>query len=132
MKKTLIILTAVFVCISCNSSSDTKETDAKSTDTVAAAPPPAAETKDLEAERGLGLVAKSDCFTCHKLTEPLIGPAYSLVAAKYKGQENMIDSLAHKIIKGGSGVWGEVPMSPHPQVPIEDAKAMVHYVMSIK
>src|SRR6187402_1412279 len=111
MKKTFIILATALVIISCNSS-DTKETDTKSTDTaVAAPPPPPVETKDLEAEKGLGLVAKSDCFTCHKLTETLIGPAYSAVAAKYKGQESMIDSLAQKIIKGGSGVWGEVPMT---------------------
>ena len=132
MKKTLLISALLFILISCSdSSTDTKETDTKAADTVAA-PPPVAETKDLEAEKGMGLIAKSDCLTCHKLSEASIGPAYATVAAKYQGQQNMIDSLAHKIIKGGSGVWGAVPMTPHPQISIEDAKTMVHYVMSVK
>ncbi|MEO6456127.1 MAG: c-type cytochrome [Ginsengibacter sp.] len=135
MKKTFIILSSLLVVIGCSDSSDkTTETDKKSTDTVATAAPaaPAAEVKDSEAEKGLGLVAKSDCFTCHKLSETSIGPAYSAVAAKYQGKENIIDSLAQKVIKGGAGVWGTVPMTPHPQISKEDAKTMVHYVMSIK
>ena len=131
MKKTFIIVASLFAVISCNSSTDTKETDTKATDTTTTAAP-VAEAKDPEVEKGLGLVAKSDCFTCHKLTEASIGPAYSAVAAKYKGQENIIDTLAQKIIKGGSGNWGTVLMIPHPQIPKEDAEAMVHYIMSIK
>ncbi|MEO6330877.1 MAG: c-type cytochrome [Ginsengibacter sp.] len=132
MKKTFIILASLITVISCNNSStDKKEMDTKATDTTAAVAP-VAETKDPEAEKGLGLVAKSDCFTCHKLTETSIGPAYAAVAAKYKGQSNMIDSLAQKVIKGGSGIWGSVPMTPHPALAKEDAEAMVHYVMSIK
>ncbi len=131
MKKVFIIITSLLIITSCgDSSTETKETDKKSEDIVAAAP--AVETKDPEVEKGLGLVAKSDCFTCHKLTEASIGPAYSVIAAKYQGQANIIDSLAQKIIKGGSGVWGTVPMTPHPQLSNEDAKTMAHYVMSIK
>jgi cytochrome c len=132
MKKGCIIFGSLLLLLmSCNNSStDTKEADKKSADTVAGAP--AAEAKDPEASKGLSLIAKSDCLTCHKLTEPLIGPAYALVAAKYKGQPGMIDTLANKIIKGGSGVWGTVPMTPHPAVSLEDAKTMVHYVLSIK
>lgn len=131
MKKIAIIFASSFILYSCNSSStETKEGDAKSADTTATAP--AAETKDPEVEKGLGLVAKSDCLTCHKLTETFVGPAYSAIAAKYKGQDNIIDSLAQKVIKGGAGIWGTVPMTPHPQISEEDAKAMVHYVMSIK
>lgn len=130
MKKGYIIFTSVLFLLSCNSSTDTKETSTKSADTVVTAP--VAEAKDPEIEKGLNLIAQSDCLTCHKLTETLIGPAYAAVATKYQGQQIMIDSLAHKIIKGGSGVWGTVPMTPHPMLSLEDAEAMVHYVMSIK
>lgn len=130
MKKIFIIFASSLIFISCNNSSDTTTTDTKSADTTASAP--AKEVKDPEVQKGLTLVAKSDCFTCHKLTETAIGPAYSAVAAKYQGQQNMIDSLAHKVIKGGSGVWGTTPMSPHSQLSLEDAKTMVHYVLSIK
>ena len=134
MKKLFVIFTSSLFIISCgggDSSANTNEADKKTTDETKATAP-AAEVKDPEAEKGLSLVAKSDCLTCHKLTEPLVGPAYAAVAAKYKGQENMVDSLAHKIIKGGSGVWGEVPMTPHPQISEDEARSMVHYVMSIK
>ncbi len=131
MKKMFIIFASSLAIISCgDSSSNSNETDKKSTETTASAP--AAEAKDTEAEKGLALVAKSDCFTCHKLSETSIGPAYAAVAAKYKGQDNIVDSLAHKVIKGGAGVWGQVPMTPHPQLSQEEAKSMVHYVMSIK
>ncbi len=61
-----------------------------------------------------------------------IGPSYAEVAAKYTGNQIAIDSLPGKIIKGGAGVWGTIPMTPHPTISAEDAKAMVTYVMSIK
>lgn len=130
MKKGYLIFASFVFFISCNSSTDTKSTDTKASDTAAAPAP--AEAKDPEAAKGLGLIAKSDCLTCHKLNEASIGPAYAAVAAKYQGQSNMIDSLAHKVIKGGSGVWGTAPMTPHPLLSEEDAKAMVHYVLSVK
>jgi len=134
MKKLFIILSSVTLFASCNNSSDTKSTtDTKVADTTTAAPAPAAETKDPEAEKGLALVAKSDCFSCHKLKENSTGPAYSAVAAKFKNADPAtIDSLVQKVIKGGSGSWGEIPMAPHPNLPKEDVKSMIHYVLSIK
>lgn len=131
MKKICIVFASLVLACSCSdSSTDNKEADKKSEDPAAAAP--ASEAKDPLVEKGMELIAKSDCLTCHKLNEQLTGPAYAAIAAKYRGQENIIDSLAHKIIKGGSGVWGPVPMTPHPDLSEEDAKTMVHYVMSIK
>jgi cytochrome c len=134
MKKVFIIFAAALVAVSCgDSSSDKKETETTSAgETTAAPPPPAEETKDPAITKGMELIAKSDCLTCHKLTETSIGPAYSAVSAKYQGRENITDSLAQKIIKGGAGVWGTVPMTPHPQLSQEDAKAMATYVMSVK
>jgi cytochrome c len=82
---------------------------------------------------GAQLIAKADCLGCHKEQEKLIGPAYADVAAKYKSAPaGIVDTLANKVIKGGTGVWGSTPMSPHPAISVDDARTMVKYILSIK
>ena len=83
-------------------------------------------------EKGLQLVATSDCFSCHKIKDAAIGPSYEAIADKYPNNENVIDSISKKIIKGGAGNWGTVPMTSHPAVSSEDAKLMVTYILSLK
>ncbi len=130
MKKVLIILSFAFMLNSCGGNSDKNNTTTNAVDSTKTT---ATETKDPEATKGLGLISKSDCFGCHKLTETSIGPAYAAIAAKYKTitPENM-DSMVLQINKGGFGRWGTVPMTPHPGISREDAESMVHYIMSIK
>ena len=132
MKNILIVFGCILFLSSCGDNSSTTSTDKKVAEDTTAAAKPVEPATDPEAQKGLELIGKSDCLTCHKLNEASTGPAYSAVAAKYRGQSDMIDSLANKIIKGGSGVWGEVPMIAHPQISKEDAQAMVHYVLSVK
>ena len=74
MKKVFIILSSALIFASCNSSNDKKEAEAKTGDTTATTTAPAAEAKDPEVAKGLALIAKSDCLTCHKLSEPLPSP----------------------------------------------------------
>lgn len=125
MKK-IIIFSFVIFFISCGNNSETKE---KSTTDVSVKK----EVSDPDAAKGLELVTKSDCFTCHKLTEASIGPAYALISEKYKTQDQAaMDSMVKQIINGGAGKWGTVPMTPHPTMPKADAELMVHYIMSIK
>ena len=81
--------------------------------------------------RGKMLISQNDCLTCHREDTLLIGPAYNAVAAKYAGQTAMVDTLASKIIKGCTGVWGEAVMTPHPQLSEADAKLMATYVLSL-
>lgn len=81
---------------------------------------------------GAKLIEGSDCRTCHKNDVKLIGPAYKDVAKKYPSNEKNIKLLAGKIIKGGQGVWGEIPMAAHPNISQEDAEAMVKYILTIK
>lgn len=81
-------------------------------------------------EKGEVLIAGSDCFACHAAHEKLVGPAYAEIAKKYG--EKDIPQLVDKIIAGGSGVWGDIPMTPHPGMEKADAEAMVRYVLSIK
>jgi cytochrome c len=93
----------------------------------AAAPAAAASGKD-----GKALIEASDCRTCHQDAAKVIGPAYMDVAKKYPSTPANVKMLAGKIIKGGTGVWGEIPMTPHPAVSQEDAEAMVTYILSMK
>lgn len=80
-------------------------------------------------ETGLALIRQSDCVACHKEKVKLVGPAYADIAKKYG--EKDVPQLVDKIIKGGSGVWGDIPMTPHPGVKTEDVEAMVRYILSV-
>lgn len=83
-------------------------------------------------DAGLTLVGKSGCFQCHKLREKLVGPAYGDVAKKYANTPENIDTLSDKILKGGQGVWGPVPMIAHPNLTKADAEKMVKYILLLK
>jgi cytochrome c len=90
------------------------------------------ETKVSNGKDGKALIAASDCLTCHKEHEKIIGPAYADVAKKYKNTDENVAMLVSKVIAGGQGNWGEIPMSAHPNLSNEDAEAMVKYILSIK
>lgn len=79
---------------------------------------------------GLALIEGADCLTCHKVDSRLVGPSYQEVADKYT--EADLDQLATKIIEGGTGVWGEIPMTPHSGMSRDNAKKMVEYILSLK
>lgn len=81
---------------------------------------------------GEKLIAKSDCVGCHKLDKKLIGPSYLDIAKKYPNNDKNVTYLVGKIIKGGSGVWGTMPMSAHTALKKEDVKSMVKYILSLK
>ncbi len=82
--------------------------------------------------KGAQLIEQSDCVGCHRVDQKILGPAYEAVAQKYENTEKNVDYLASKIIEGGKGVWGEVPMTPHPGLSEEDAKAMAQYILSLR
>jgi cytochrome c len=90
------------------------------------------QAEDPEAAKGLELMAASDCFTCHKVSENLTGPSYEAIAAKYPNTEETIDTLTQRITKGSHGIWGDIPMTAHSDLSREDARAMVKYIMSFK
>jgi len=82
---------------------------------------------------GAALIAKSDCSTCHKEQEKVVGPSFAEIAEKYKsGGDAIVDTLANKIINGGSGHWGTTPMAAHATIPMNDARTIVEYILSIK
>jgi cytochrome c len=78
------------------------------------------------------LATAKNCMACHALDKKLVGPAYKEVAAKYAGQKDAVDRLASKIMKGGAGVWGPVPMPANAQVNEAEAKRLAAWVMTQK
>lgn len=80
---------------------------------------------------GLGLMRTGTCFACHSATEKSAGPPYIEVARRYAGDDAARDRLARKVVTGGLGVWGPVPMPPHPQHSQAQARLMVDWILSL-
>lgn len=122
MKKVLIIMAAfAAVAVSCGSN-EQKGGGAEQT--------PAAN--DPMVQKGLELVANSDCLGCHQIKEKSTGPSYMAIADRYRDKGDVIDTLAQKIMHGGSGNWGTIPMQAHPGLSQENARTMVKYILSLK
>lgn len=148
MSKTGITALAIFACtaiIACGGPSSTgPEADSTSAANQSAVAQNTNAAQDTAGNIGTGnkgsvgsnppraveLLAQSDCLTCHKVRDKLIGPSYEEIAKTYQSKDT--DKLVAKIIKGGSGSFGNVPMTPHPTLSEEDAKEMVQYILSIK
>jgi cytochrome c len=79
---------------------------------------------------GETLIENSDCMSCHKVDTKLVGPSYQEINQKYSDKD--IDQLTTKIIEGGKGVWGEVPMPPHASMSKEDAQKIAKYILTLK
>ena len=78
------------------------------------------------------LATAKNCMTCHAMDKKVVGPGYKEVAAKYAGQKDAVDKIAAKILKGGSGVFGVVPMPANTQVSEAEAKKLAAWVVSLK
>ena len=91
-----------------------------------------AATASTSVFANLELATKKNCMACHAVDKKLVGPAYKDVAEKYAGQKDAVDKLAQKILKGGTGVWGSIPMPANPQVSDAEAKQLVQWVLSLK
>jgi cytochrome c len=78
------------------------------------------------------LAQKKNCMTCHMVDKKVLGPSYKDVAAKYAGQKDAVDKLAQKVMKGGVGTWGQIPMPANPQVSEAEAKQLVQWVLNQK
>ncbi len=142
MRKLLLMISFCAFFASCGRSTDsesTSESDSVTTNEqiqgsdsqIITEADSSASSISGKAEKGKQLISQSDCLTCHKEQEKLVGPAYIDVAKKYEDNDENINHLADKIINGGSGVWGQVPMTPHPAISKGDAEEMVRYILSL-
>jgi cytochrome c len=88
----------------------------------------AALSATLPAYANLELADKSACLNCHDVSKKMVGPAFKAISEKYKGRADASAYLAEKITKGGSGVWGTIPMPGMPQVATADVKALAEWI----
>ncbi|SHM59109.1 cytochrome c [Chryseobacterium carnipullorum] len=123
MKKLLLAGAVGLLILSCSKKENTEAQDVPSETSAVSEP----VKTNLSGDQ---IIETLDCSGCHAVNERMIGPSYKEIAEKYSDKD--IEMLASKIIEGGSGVWGGVPMAPHPQVSKEDAKKMVEYILSQK
>src|SRR4051812_34458980 len=114
MKKYLSVLSLTVFCFACGSNNSSDKGGAES------APAATSVMDSPDWVKGEKLVAKSDCFTCHKLNDASTGPSYISVSEKYENTPANQEMLAKKVISGGAGVWGQIPMAAHPALPKED------------
>ena len=80
----------------------------------------------------LQLATAKNCMACHAVDKKLVGPSYKDIAAKYAGQSDAAGKLEGKVLKGGSGVWGPVPMPSNTQVSADEAKKLVAWILTQK
>lgn len=83
------------------------------------------------AQADMAMAKKYNCTACHQVDKKVVGPSYKDVAKKYKGQADAAAKLAAKVKKGGSGVWGPVPMPPNPAVPDGDIQKLVAWILAM-
>lgn len=80
----------------------------------------------------MALATAKNCTSCHAVDKKVLGPSYKEVATKYAGQPDAVDKLAGKIMKGGAGAWGPVPMPANAQVSADEAKKLVAWILTLK
>jgi cytochrome c len=117
----------VFAITSCGSKKEEKDKEFEGYDLAEEKKP----GSDELIAQGKLLVEGSDCKTCHHPVNKIVGPAHTEVAKKYEFTKANVTMLAERIIAGGSGVWGDLPMNPHPDLSKADAEKMAMYVLSL-
>jgi cytochrome c len=123
--KRIFVIAVLAISFSCSDKSKSENEE------VTFEPEPAPKVVTDPIAEGQSLIEGSDCLGCHKLDEKMIGPSYKEVAQKYENTPENVEMLAEKILKGSSGVWGDVPMPAH-GFSKENAKFMAQYILSSK
>jgi cytochrome c len=131
LKKYFVTVALLAVIAACNNSTSSTN-NADSSAGAATTPKEDDLSSNPDYQKGLSLIAANDCLTCHKVDEKVTGPAYRDVANKYDNTDANVKMLAGKVIKGGSGNWGNVAMTPHPALAEADAEQMVKYILLLK
>jgi len=127
MKNIISIFAIALILTACGSKkTETEKEDFGTPDESSTAPAGGADA----IAQGETLVNASDCKTCHAKDNKIVGPSHVDVAKKYEFTEANVKLLAGKIVTGGSGVWGDLPMTAH-DIPAADAEKMARYVLSL-
>jgi cytochrome c len=129
MKKYLLTIAVISLVVACG---DNASNSSANTDSSASASGANDISTNPDYQKGIQLITANDCLTCHKVDEKLTGPPYRDVANKYENTDANVKMLAEKIIKGGTGNWGTVPMTPHAALSEADAEQMVKYILLLR
>ncbi|MGI4020398.1 MAG: c-type cytochrome [Janthinobacterium lividum] len=132
MKKIAIVFSLCAVIAACSNDKPGQDSSVASNETATSSANASTSTAATPSSKGAQLLASSDCLGCHKEQEKLVGPAYKDVAQKYTSSDKDVNYLSNKIITGGKGVWGDIAMTPHPNLALNDAKEMVKYILTLK
>lgn len=84
----------------------------------------------VDEAKAKSLAQSKNCFSCHATDKKLVGPSYQDVAKKYKGDAGAVGGLTKKLISGGGGVWGPIPMPPNP-LKDDEAKLLVEWILGM-
>ena len=125
------LMFATFCLLCCNNKSEQK--NARKTIDYIRPIPGVNDSIPVEfVEKGKVLIAYSDCYTCRKISQRSVGPAFNDIAKRYPVNKVYIEMLSRKVIMGGSRSWGYPVMDSHPKLSFEDSKMMVSYILSLK
>jgi len=130
--KLKLIIPVLFLLAACHAGTGKTESSDSPNATRAIVNTGGTSIDSAENISGSNLIAANDCLTCHKIDEKSTGPSYKQVADKYEMNQGNIENLANKIIKGGKGLWGNVAMTPHPNLPEAQAQEMARYILSLR
>ena len=129
-----IIIASSIILYACNASKNSE--NGSQSNSIISMKEPNIKKVDLESKStqsiGEGIMSKSDCYSCHTNDTKLVGPAFIDISKKYANEKGSVDTLVSKIINGGKGVWGEVPMQAHKLLSSADAIKMVDYILTLK
>ncbi|MFM9116291.1 MAG: carbohydrate-binding protein, partial [Planctomycetota bacterium] len=95
-------------------------------------PAPDGGVADNAAPLGLRRLKRSDCFNCHAVDAPRVGPPLIEIANKYRGQNGALEASVQRVLKGSTGVWGKIPMIPHSQHTADEVRDMVSWIYSLE
>lgn len=123
--KELFFLIIIFV--SCNNQ-NTPPNENSRTDSIINS---GGQSAEKQYEKGAMLLTKNDCFTCHSIDKKIVGPSYADIAARYHNDQKYADYLSQSVVKGSKGIYGDEVMTPHDNVPYDDIREMLKYILSI-
>ncbi|MEQ8361734.1 MAG: c-type cytochrome [Cyclobacteriaceae bacterium] len=128
MRKIMMLIAVAAFVFACSSKNESQNTEDYG---EAEVPTEVTVVDENLIGQGAALVKQSDCNTCHHVTSQIVGPSHTDVAKKYEFTNENIKIVAERIIKGSTGVWGPVMMTPHPNLSQADAEKMARYVLSL-